>query len=87
MDCTALVMSVGRKEGHVQLRQLFIAEPFRQSTTTKAVLRGALVALNQSKSLKRGTQYEEGLRLPWEEVMVLCARAWQLGKCDIGGKR
>lgn len=43
LDCTALVMSVGRKEGHIQLRHFFIAVPFRQSTGTRADLSGALL--------------------------------------------
>lgn len=43
LDCTALVTSVGRKEGHVQLRQLFTAVTYRQSTRTRADLRGGLL--------------------------------------------
>lgn len=70
----------GGKEGHVQLRQLFIAVPFRQSTRTQINLRGALMALNQSKGLRRGIQCEESFQL-------LCTRTWQLGKCDTRGGR
>ena len=151
LDCTALVMSVGGKEGYGQLRQVFFffrflflewedgrkkhqlvasctppngdlaynpgmcpdwesdwrpfsfqagtqsIEPhqprlrqffivsFRQSARTWADLNGALLALNLSKGLRRSVHYKEGLRLLWEEDTALCTRAWQLGKCDIGG--
>lgn len=37
LDCTALVMSVGEKEGYIQLKQFFTAMPFRQATLTKAL--------------------------------------------------
>lgn len=50
-------------------------------------LSGALLALNQSKGRKSSIQCEEGLSFPWEEGMVLCTRACQLGKCDTQGGR
>lgn len=79
LDCTALVISVGGKEGHVQLRQLLIAVPFRQSTRMQADLSGALLALYQSKGLRRGIQCEEGLRLLWGE-----GTPWVLGPGNWG---
>ena len=67
------------KEGHFQLRQLFTAVPFRQSTRTRADPSGALLDSKSEGALSEGGRVS-GFLAPY-------TGAWQLGKCDTGSGR